>query len=73
LGESLLDGCERIANQPHSISAICAVLSYAQPEDKQRSRILAQLLDCLRVDEVAPIVLEHFPQMTTEDMAIVSS
>ncbi|KAI6182707.1 hypothetical protein M3Y97_00409700 [Aphelenchoides bicaudatus] len=74
LGDQLLDGCERIASQqPHAIGAICAVLSHAQPTDKQRSRILVQLLDCLRVDEVAPIVLEHFPQMNVEDMAVVSS
>jgi hypothetical protein len=74
LGDQLLDGCDRgIDQQPHSISPICAVLSHSNPSDRQRSRILVQLLNCLRISEVAPIVLEHFPQMNTEDMAVVSS
>lgn len=68
-----MDGCEKIAQQPHAIGAICAVLSHAQPSDKQRSRILVQLLDCLRAEDVAPIVLEQFSQMNVEDMAVVSS
>lgn len=60
LGDQLLDSCDRISQQPHAIGAICAVLSHAQPTDRQRSRILVQLLDCLRVEDVAPIVLEQF-------------
>ncbi|KAI6202932.1 hypothetical protein M3Y94_00498200 [Aphelenchoides besseyi] len=72
LADRLLDGVKRIAEQPHAISAVCAVLAHAEPSDRQRAKILVELLDCLKTEDVAPIVLEHLPLMNVEDTAVVS-
>uniref|UniRef100_A0A914BZM8 Rap-GAP domain-containing protein n=1 Tax=Acrobeloides nanus TaxID=290746 RepID=A0A914BZM8_9BILA len=60
-----------IAQQPHGIPGLCAVLIKADPPILQRAYILYHLVNCLRSD-VSPIVLEQIPQMGLEDVALVS-
>lgn len=63
-----------VAKQPHAIHILFNVLNLAHPPFIERSYILYHLLDCLRTDDVAQLVLEHFPSMKTlEDMSVISS
>jgi len=55
---------ERVAaDQPHAIPVICGLLIREQEKLPQleHAYCLHRLLECLRADEVAPLVLEHVP------------
>ena len=61
-----------VVNQPHAIAPLCAVLVKSQPPSLASAYILYHLLECLRADEAVPLVLEQLPQMSLEELGVVS-
>jgi hypothetical protein len=57
---------KNVAEQPHAIPIICNVLILANPPSLLRAYILNYLIDCLRIDDVGPIVFHHIPSMDLE-------